>query len=58
MAVVKCSECGKDVSGTAQVCPNCGYQLIAPRTTRFCAKKKCSADGVAKQPNKKHYSQG
>ncbi len=24
MALIKCSECGKEVSKMAQICPNCG----------------------------------
>lgn len=24
MALIKCSECGKDISDKASVCPNCG----------------------------------
>lgn len=27
MALVKCPECGKDVSDKANTCPNCGYPL-------------------------------
>jgi len=25
MAIIKCKECGKDVSDRATVCPHCGY---------------------------------
>ena len=25
MALIKCPECGKEVSDTAPSCPNCGY---------------------------------
>ena len=25
MALIKCPECGKDVSDTAETCPNCGF---------------------------------
>ena len=25
MALVKCNECGKEISDTARQCPNCGY---------------------------------
>ncbi len=28
MALISCSNCGKEVSDKAKVCPNCGYQLI------------------------------
>lgn len=27
MALVKCPECGKEVSNSAAVCPNCGYGI-------------------------------
>ena len=27
MALIKCSECGKDISDRAKKCPGCGYQL-------------------------------
>ena len=27
MALIKCPECGKDVSDSAPTCPHCGYQL-------------------------------
>ena len=27
MALIKCPECGHDVSDTAETCPNCGYRL-------------------------------
>lgn len=26
MALVKCEECGKEISSTARSCPNCGYE--------------------------------
>lgn len=38
MALIKCPECGKDVSTSAQTCPHCGYQLKKQQitqTTRF-----------------------
>lgn len=28
MSLIKCPECGKEVSDKAKVCTNCGYQLI------------------------------
>lgn len=28
MAMIKCSECGKDISDKARICPNCGAPLI------------------------------
>lgn len=27
MALIKCPECGKEVSDTAKACPNCGYDI-------------------------------
>lgn len=27
MAMIKCPECGKDISDSARQCPNCGYEL-------------------------------
>lgn len=33
MALIKCPECGKEVSDSAQNCPGCGYPLIASETT-------------------------
>lgn len=26
MALIKCPECGKEISDTAKVCPHCGYK--------------------------------
>ncbi len=47
MALIKCPECGHDVSTFAQTCPNCGYPIqqqqkppqveeIKPERTRQC----------------------
>lgn len=36
MALVKCRECGKDISKSAQACPHCGYKLR--RTRRLVAR--------------------
>lgn len=30
MAMIKCSECGKDVSDTAKTCPSCGAKVRKP----------------------------
>lgn len=27
MALIKCPECGKEISNKAQTCPNCGYPI-------------------------------
>lgn len=28
MAMIKCPDCGKDISSSAPVCPNCGYSFM------------------------------
>lgn len=28
MALIKCPECGKEISDSAQMCPNCGFSII------------------------------
>lgn len=42
MALIECPECGKDVSDTAKVCPNCGFSL----------KKGKSQEGIKKNAGK------
>jgi len=33
MAMIKCPECGKEISSSAPVCPNCGYsRIITPQS--------------------------
>ena len=27
MALIKCSECGKEISDTSKICPNCGIEI-------------------------------
>lgn len=34
MALIKCKECGKEFSDTADACPNCGYRSIVPENRR------------------------
>ncbi len=31
MALIKCPECGKEISDTAKSCPNCGYRIKRPK---------------------------
>lgn len=33
MALIKCPECGKDVSSTTYRCPHCGYMVKTPERT-------------------------
>ena len=28
MALINCPECGKEVSDSAEMCPNCGYSIV------------------------------
>lgn len=37
MALIKCKECGKEISSNAKVCPNCGYKNDA-KTCPECGK--------------------
>lgn len=32
MALIKCKECGKEISGTAESCPHCGYRTAHGRS--------------------------
>ncbi len=34
MALLKCPECAHDVSDKAVACPNCGYPMNMPSTTK------------------------
>ena len=40
MALVKCPECGNDVSDTARTCPHCGYNLRIKNTEQKPRRKK------------------
>lgn len=40
MALIKCPECGKDVSDKAEVCLNCGFQIAGTENIYELAKKK------------------
>lgn len=33
MALIKCPECGKEISDEAKICPNCGAKSEQKRTT-------------------------
>ena len=36
MALVKCPECGKEISDKADSCPNCGYLMNSSGDHRSC----------------------
>lgn len=46
MALIKCSECGKEISDTANSCPNCGYNI---KKEKLNEKKKNITKNVKKQ---------
>lgn len=35
MSLIKCKECGKEISSTVKVCPNCGYKRGPSKLTYF-----------------------
>ena len=35
MAMIKCPECGKDISDSARQCPNCGFELKKEPTVTY-----------------------
>lgn len=39
MALIKCPECGKEVSEKAISCPNCGYEFEKMKFCKFCGEK-------------------
>lgn len=38
MAIIKCPECGNEISSSAPVCPNCGYSFLFAPTSKSRAK--------------------
>lgn len=55
MALIKCPECNKEVSDTAETCPHCGYRLKkpAPRPTTTYYSNRAS-NIVERDHNMKH----
>lgn len=39
MALIKCPECGKEISDKALSCPNCGYSFEKTKFCQFCGEK-------------------
>lgn len=39
MALIKCAECGKDVSSEAKTCPHCGAKVVLPKKPMSKTKK-------------------
>ena len=55
MALVKCPECKKEVSDTAETCPHCGYRLKKPisrPTTTYYSNR--ASNIVERDHNMKH----
>jgi predicted amidophosphoribosyltransferase len=47
MAMIKCPECGEEISDQAKTCPHCGYELkTAVKTTDLEPLKKEPANGA------------
>jgi RNA polymerase subunit RPABC4/transcription elongation factor Spt4 len=39
MALIKCAECGKEVSDKAPNCPNCGAPIAVQKFCKFCGEQ-------------------
>lgn len=39
MALIKCPECGREISDTAKKCIGCGYAFTETKFCRFCGEK-------------------
>ena len=39
LALIKCPECGKEISDNATNCPNCGYSFRNSKFCKFCGEK-------------------
>lgn len=63
MALIKCPECGKEISDKASACPNCGCpssewsEIIdnkEPERCRYCGCKSIGKDGYCEVCGRKH----
>ncbi|MCM1236767.1 MAG: TM2 domain-containing protein [Ruminococcus flavefaciens] len=39
MALIKCPECGREISDRARSCPSCGYAISATKFCKHCGSK-------------------
>lgn len=39
MSLIRCPECGKEISDRAVCCPNCGYKFEETKFCKFCGEK-------------------
>lgn len=53
MALIKCHECGKEISDKAMVCPNCGCPIEQPKTA---AESVTQNDDLSNEPPKTTYN--
>lgn len=55
MALIKCPECGRDVSSEAVSCPNCGHPIKKTDVAQINAPQTCyTGSSTPKTPNKKN----
>ena len=47
MALIKCPECGSEVSSLADKCPKCAYPITSPKTIVTCKKQQLIIFGIA-----------
>ena len=50
MSLIRCPECGKDVSDMAASCPNCGYPIATPKSFDQSALQKTSQTSIPISP--------
>ena len=50
MALIKCPECGRDISDKAKACINCGYPLNEEQTDAAPQQVNMSADKPKREP--------
>ena len=48
MAIIKCPECGKEISDKATSCPNCGFPLIKGQPEKEKPKEPSTVEKVLK----------
>ena len=55
MALIKCPECGKEVSSSAPTCPHCGYQL--KKTTQSHYNYQSRSDRLVEKEHDRKYKE-
>ena len=49
MAIIKCPECGKEVSDKAKVCPNCAYPIAELNSSKLYSTYQNKNDSSSKE---------